>query len=225
MTWDDLYNLTVKMTRQDGGQQFKGIVFGLASVIRQNQQSVSFFDASGQKAVFTNDRFADVFRNIARFYKIPGMELPGHKYKAQENEFIKDQKVAMLIDTGGWLLRTAETSRSQNRDAAFQVLAYMTSDEYQEWMVANLGFTPVLKNTGKVMENFGKSLPTAKGKNVKALIPNSFAPMAVPSEFTSIANAEMNNTLSAYSAGTDINTALREAEERANKKIAQKISK
>ncbi|TMV45650.1 extracellular solute-binding protein [Paenibacillus mesophilus] len=254
MTWDELYELARRMTRTDGGVQYKGIAFGFASVIRSNQLSAPYFDPKTNKAMFTDDRFVQSFANIARFYKIPGMELPNNKYSEQADLFLKDQTVAMMIHTGGYVTRTAEalknwdiaaipmlkekpgvglqagpdymyiTNRSAQRDAAFQVLTYITSEEYQEWMTRNLAFVPVLKDAKKAMQSFGASVPGIQGKNVQALI-QAYAPMSLASPFTANANSEMNNALNAFSAGKDVNTALREAAERLDKLIEQEMKK
>jgi hypothetical protein len=45
------------------------------------------------------------------------------------------------------------------------------------------------------------------------------------SPFTANANSEMNNALNAFSAGKDVNTALREAAERIDKLIEQGMKK
>lgn len=254
MTWDDLYELARRMTRTDGGISYRGIVIGFAHVIRSNQLSAPYFDPKTNKALFTDDRFVQSFTNIARFYKIPGMELPNNKYSEQADLFLKEQRVAMMIHTGGYVPRTAEalknwdiaavptlkekpgvslqagpdymyiTNRSAQRDAAFQVLAYITSEEYQEWMARNLAFSPVLKDSKKVMQNFGANIPGIQGKNVQALI-QPHAPMALATPFTANANTEMNNALNAFSAGKDVNTALREAAERIDKLIEQEMKK
>ncbi|MDF2661295.1 MAG: extracellular solute-binding protein family 1 [Paenibacillus sp.] len=254
MTWDEVYELARRMTRTDGGIQYKGIAFGFASVIRSNQLSAPYFDPKTNKAMFTADAFVQSFTNIARFYKIPGMELPNNKYSEQADQFLKDQTVAMMIHTGGYVTRAAEalknwdiatiptlkekpgvslqagpdymyiTNRSAQRDAAFQVLSYITSEEYQEWMAGNLAFVPVLKESKKAMQSFGANLPGIQGKNVQALI-QSYAPMSLASPFTANANSEMNNALNAFSAGKDVNTALREAAERVDKLIEQEMKK
>lgn len=249
MTWDELYDLAGRMTRTDSDQKYRGIVFSLASVIRTNQMSAPYFDPESHKALFTDDVFTRVFENVARFFEIPGMELPNNRYSEQSNLFLQDQTVAMMLHTGGMVPRTAEaldnwdiatvpslsdrpgvgfqaapdyfyiTSRSADRDAAFQVLAYMTSEEYQTWMASHLAFIPALSDPSRAMQSFGSGLPGIQGKNVQALIPREYARMVMPSKYTTIANREMNNTLSAISSGIDLNTALREAAERADQQV------
>ncbi|MEF3311201.1 extracellular solute-binding protein [Paenibacillus sp. GYB004] len=255
MTWDEVYDLTRRMTRTDGGIQYKGMIFGFASVIRSNQLSAPYFDSKTGKAMFTDNNFVQMFTNVARFYKIPGMEIPNNKYSDQADQFLKDQTVAMMINTGGMVARTAEalknwdiasvptlkekpglgmqagpdylyiTNRSAQRDAAFQVLTYIASDEYQEWMARNLAFVPALKDSKKAMQNFGAGLQGIQGKNVQAIVSQPYAPLTLASPFTANANTEMNNALNAFSAGKDVNTALREAAERIDKRIEQEMKK
>jgi multiple sugar transport system substrate-binding protein len=255
MTWDEVYDLTRRMTRTDGGINYKGMVFGFASVIRSNQLSAPYFDSKTGKAMFTDHNFVQTFTNVARFYKIPGMEIPNNKYSDQADQFLKDQTVAMMINTGGMVARTAEalknwdiaslptlqekpglgmqagpdylyiTNRSAQRDAAFQVLTYIASDEYQEWMARDLAFVPALKDSKKAMQSFGAGLQGIQGKNVQAIISQPYAPLTLASPFTANANSEMNNALNAFSAGKDVNTALREAAERIDKLVEQGMKK
>ncbi|MDF2721905.1 MAG: extracellular solute-binding protein family 1 [Paenibacillus sp.] len=116
------------------------------------------------------------------------------------------------------------TKLSKNRDAAFQVLAYLTSDEFQEWGARTQGYTPVLSNSKAIMDNFGKDIPGFAGKNTKALLFDSFAEMQQNSPYYSIGVAETNKAINEYLTGKDLNTALREASERIDKAVAERLA-
>jgi multiple sugar transport system substrate-binding protein len=113
---------------------------------------------------------------------------------------------------------------SKSRDAAFQVLAYIASDEFQEWMGRTTAILPVSKNPDKLMQTFGADLPGFQGKNVKSLIPRTYAPLTITPYLTT-GNSEMTTALKDYLGGKDLNTALREAGERADKRIATEQGK
>lgn len=45
-----------------------------------NQSQTSVVDPSTRKSLFASDAFSTMFENVARFYRIPGNELPGGRY-------------------------------------------------------------------------------------------------------------------------------------------------
>jgi multiple sugar transport system substrate-binding protein len=112
------------------------------------------------------------------------------------------------------------TNKSANRDAAFQVLAYTVSDEYQQWMASTLMLLPALAKPEQAMKTFGDNIPGVKGKNVQAITANAFAPMQPFTPYYSLSATEMVAAINDYMAGKDTNTVLREAAERVDKKIA-----
>lgn len=116
------------------------------------------------------------------------------------------------------------TSNSKHKDTAFQVAAYITSAEFQKH-IARKGYVPALQNTDIVSE-FGKDLPFLKDKNVKALFTAKPAPIAQLTKYQAIAAAEVQTAFhDLLLNGKDVNTTLREADERINQKIAAEMSK
>ncbi|MDF2662385.1 MAG: extracellular solute-binding protein family 1, partial [Paenibacillus sp.] len=116
------------------------------------------------------------------------------------------------------------TSNSKHKDAAFQVAAYVTSPEFQKHL-ARKGYVPALQNADTVNE-FGKELPFLNDKNVKALFTAKPAPIASLTRFQAIALAEVQTAFNDLQwNGKDINTVLREADERTDQKIAAEMSK
>jgi multiple sugar transport system substrate-binding protein len=258
ITWDELYDLTRNLTRNDGGVQYKGLTMEFGQVIGLNQTGAPFFEEKTNKAKFTDDGMKRIFENAARFWKIPGNEPLEAKYNpaSGRNAFQKEQTVAMHLDTSGvaqttaaspltnWDLTTFPvfkdkpgvgsavlpdygfiTSKAKQRDAAFQVLAYLASEEYQQWMASTLALVPVLKDSEQIMKTFGESIPGVKGKNTKAIIPKSFAESQKNMLYYSIGYAEVVNSLNEYLEGKDVNTALRDAAERADKQVAELTKK
>lgn len=219
-----------------------------------NQYSAPHLDPKTNKAMFMQDDFVRAFENMARFYKIPGNGLPNHTFSLpdQQNPFFKEQTIAMLMTLSGggpgfgtmnWDMAQMPfladkpgigpqsypaysyiTSMSKHRDAAFQVLAYVTSDEFQQWQAKN-GIPSILKNQSKIMQNFGINQPLYKGKNINAILPAKFAAPTMKTKYQSIADKELLTALGEYSAGKDLNSALREAAERTDKWIASEAGK
>ncbi|UQZ82636.1 Bacterial extracellular solute-binding protein [Paenibacillus konkukensis] len=249
MTWDEAYDLAKTMTRSENGQQYKGMTMSVQHLMQLNQLSAPHIDPATSKAAYTSDAFRQAFENLARFYKIPGNGLLDHKYNlvSQQEPFYKDQNVAMFAalsttaktfkDTVNWDVVQLPvfkekpgvgpqsyptyfyiSKESKNKDAAFQVLDYVTSDEFQQYFVKAGNFS-ILKNQTELMKTFAADDPYMKGKNIKALLPAKFADPTEKTEYQAIADKEMLNALVAVDGGKDENTALREAEERANKAI------
>jgi multiple sugar transport system substrate-binding protein len=255
MNWDELYELAQKMTRNDGGQQYKGFTNAFQHLMFLNQLSAPHLDSKTFKALYTADNFKRAFENYARFYKIPGNDLPKNKFTlgGQQDPFYKDQTVAMFMTLSGagktyqnllnWDVVQVPffkdkpgvgaqsypnyfyiTSTSKHRDAAFQVLAYATSDEYQEWLMKD-GVPSVLKDQSKLISSFGINEPFYKGKNIKSLLPAKFAAPTMKTQYQAIADKETLAALGEYTSGKDVNTVLREAAERTDKEIAAQLGK
>lgn len=252
MTWDEVYDLAKSLTRKDGDTNYYGLTMAHDHLVGRNQLSVPMIDPQSHQALFTEDRFKNLLQNLLRFYEIPGNEQLVSL--SANNLFQKDQVVAMMIHTDGHIQITAGvvdnwdlatfpvfkenpevgfapfpefvymTSLSKNRDAAFQVLTYVVSEEQQAWRASTLGFVPSLKNVEKIMDNFGSSIPGIDTKNTQAIVPKQYANFQV-SRFYSIGLGEINTIVRDYVGGKDLNTALREAAERADVKIAEELEK
>ncbi|MDF2726218.1 MAG: extracellular solute-binding protein family 1 [Paenibacillus sp.] len=114
------------------------------------------------------------------------------------------------------------TKMAKNKDAAMNVLKYMVSEEFQTSM-ARIGLLPVLKDD-KIMAQLGADTDS-KDKNWKAAYYNKLAPIPAKGVY----DAALVTVLTKYSLevalGTsDINTALRKAEEESNLKIEETLA-
>lgn len=173
---------------------------------------------------------------------------------AQQKMFFQDQSAAMLLhfvvlslstlkDQFNWDIATYPqiaskpgvgpqsyptyfyvTKTSKHKEDAFDVIAYLTTEEFQNHL-AKRGMLPVLKDRVASMSEFGVDVPTLKGKNVKALLPEKFAPSAL-NKVEVVRGQSPGHTafFEAYQGvvlGTkDTNTALRESGEKLDLKLA-----
>lgn len=252
MSWDELYGLAQRLTRYDGGVQYRGVTMAFDHVMGLNQLSASYFDEKTFKARFTDDGFKKLFDNASRFLKIPGIEPPDNKYSlaAYRDLFQKAKSTAIHLDVIGVAQTTASsltnwdfttfpvlkdnptvgpsvlpefaflTSKTKQRDAAFQVLTYLVSEQYQQWMAQHLAFLPTLQKSEQIMKTFGQAIPGVSNKNVQAIIPKKYADMQKSTPYYSVGASEMAAAANEFLAGKDVNTVLREAAERADKKVA-----
>jgi multiple sugar transport system substrate-binding protein len=111
------------------------------------------------------------------------------------------------------------TKMAKNKEAAMEVLKYMASDEFQTEL-ARKGLIPVLKDQA-VLQQLGKESPF-KDKNWKSVFHNKFAPIPALSPIEGeLAGVYTSYATKAQIGTVDLNTALRQAEEDAKKKIAE----
>lgn len=104
MTWDEMYDLAKKMSRQDSGIQYRGFVMSFPHMFRLNQLSVPFVDPQTNKPTFDSDGFKKLTENFARFFALPGNEGDSKTVQGlstQRNYFYKDKTAAMIADLGG----------------------------------------------------------------------------------------------------------------------------
>lgn len=246
MTWDETYDLAKKLSRNDAGVQYYGLLSSLSHMYRVNQLSLPLVDSKTQTASLTSDNFRKWFDNWTRFYRIPGAELPKDKQGKEGTLFFKDKVVGMYPYFNSALLNESATeamdavtlptfpgskagsqmyttfsmvsNTSKNKDVAFEILAYLTSEEMQMKYAKDGTGLPVIKNQ-KVIDAFGSNMPQYKGKNIKSFYPENPAPISVLSEYYDLALKYAGSAYNEVVQGGDVVTALRKAEELANKDI------
>ena len=114
------------------------------------------------------------------------------------------------------------TSMSEHKDDAFEAIAYLTSEEFQLKNVRKGVFLSTLADKS-IREQFGAETVLYKGKNVKALQPSVYSPMGRFTPYNTLVSVELNTGIrESITNRKDTNTLLREAAERANKKIQEK---
>lgn len=110
------------------------------------------------------------------------------------------------------------TSTSKHKDEAFQVIAWLTGDEFQTER-AKKGFLPVVTSPA-VRSALGQDVAYLKGRNSQAFLPKQAASPSLLTKFNSIANVEFQSQIYKYVLGkSDLNTMLRSTTEEVNKKI------
>ncbi|CAG7632701.1 hypothetical protein PAESOLCIP111_03406 [Paenibacillus solanacearum] len=101
MTWDEIYNLSKQVTRNDNGTQYYGFLASPEHFLKTNQFSAPFIDPKTLKPAFDNPKMMTFLDNLKRFYQLipppDGKPLPGGFFAstAQSNMFAKDRTLAM----------------------------------------------------------------------------------------------------------------------------------
>jgi multiple sugar transport system substrate-binding protein len=127
-----------------------------------------------------------------------------------------DKPNVSLASSGHFLLVSA---LSKHKDEAFQAIDVLTGDNVQKAITENGRFTSLKNDSIKAL--YGKNMKSMEGKNIKSVFKSAFAPPFAPTKYDSFAVARINEAVKKVIGGeTDINSALRDAEEAANKDIA-----
>ncbi|WP_158301713.1 ABC transporter substrate-binding protein [Paenibacillus mesophilus] len=246
MTWEDARELAKKVSRSDGGGQYRGLEpdksTRVASVL-----SYGFIDPVTEKPTVNNDNWKKIFELLKSIYDIPGNSTPRYAGSGFD-QFKKERTLAMLASNNNlpnlkdtqdlnwdlaqypsfkerpntgmqvdeWILHV--TAQSKYKDQAFQVISTILSDEVQTEIARNARL-PVLK-ANNIEQEFGKNLAYLQGKNVKAAFKTNAAKALPVSKYDSFAEEYITRAIEPVVKGEkDINTALREAEEQISKNI------
>ncbi|MBE1442990.1 ABC transporter substrate-binding protein [Paenibacillus sp. OAS669] len=259
MTWDEMHDLARKMTRNDGGKQYIGLVVSPTHVLRLNQFSQPYVDPKTEQATINSDMWKRMYE---AYYTIPAQD-QGYKDRIvalnnklpYKDDFLKDQNLAMFvylsdlqsilskemaaldwdivsmptfkelpgIGSQAYPTFMSITNQTVNKDAAMEVLKYLVSEEYQT-LAAKKAALPVLKSK-TVQDALGQSAEF-KDKNLKAIFFNQLAPISPKSKYDGAVEKAYTKPQVDLSLGKiDLNTALRSAEEEANKAIEQEKRK
>jgi multiple sugar transport system substrate-binding protein len=253
MFWEDAISLAVKLTRKDGGTQYRGL-----DIFNQNigkfgaSLSINWVDPNTERAVVP-EKWGEVFRLAMAVYNIPGNK-PEKLAPNVMNAFFNEQILAMAPSFSNAMIgRMSEaesiglhwdvaqppsfkeapntgyrldvhqffvSNATKYKDQAFQVIEYATSDEIQ-LMASKTGKLPALVNSN-IRKQYAADLPYVKGKNIQSLFKSNSARLPYDSKYNDIVDNAVNQAFEEVFAGkADINTALRQAEENANKKIKE----
>ncbi|TMV52792.1 carbohydrate ABC transporter substrate-binding protein [Paenibacillus mesophilus] len=257
MTWDDLYELSKKVTRKDGSVQYYGFMVSFQHLMVRNQFSLNLVDPATETTSFADAKWNKMTANISRFYELDGVEPNQQKLGAAQQRvmFTKEKTLAMWMPVSTLLtgqelegmnwdmaafpefkelpgvgpqpypISFYMTTTNKHKDQTFEVIAFLASEEYQLPMVKQGQFPTAL--TSPVLRTaFGQDTAMYKGKNVKAMLPAKYAKASAFTKFNNLARNQLQAALEAnVLQKKDINTALREAEERTNAAIKSEKAK
>ncbi|TNJ62118.1 extracellular solute-binding protein [Paenibacillus hemerocallicola] len=189
-------------------------------IANNHVDNTSWNYSSMQLDLFKKQQIAMLLTVSATGPRIIADNVPGLEWDVAAYPHYKEMKtVGPQLNPGYFLVPVT----SKHKDMAFQVAAYVTSDEFQKHL-ARKGYSPILKDPA-VWAEYGKDLPFMQGKNVKAMIPDNSAPIVPATPFHAIAKNELPTIIQDYLLnGKDMNTTLREADDRINQKITEKMA-
>ncbi|WP_282942275.1 extracellular solute-binding protein [Paenibacillus sp. RC67] len=247
MTWEQIYELARKLSRNENGTEYRGFIFQHQNLVWKNQLGLTFVDPKTNKAAINTAEWKRWLDVMGGFYFIPNND-----YK--NLTFYKEQTVAMWTgpniltsvieaeNTGlNWDVASlpqfagnpsggtqmiapfyAIPPNSKHKDEAFQLIAYLLSDEAQI-AKARQGKAPIVDNPVAVQQ-FAADLPGIAGKNMGAFLKDKIGKPAVVTKYDGIAKDVFYKTALGkdfYTRTKDVNTILREAEDEINRKIVE----
>ncbi|TMV45938.1 carbohydrate ABC transporter substrate-binding protein [Paenibacillus mesophilus] len=245
-TWDEMFALANKVTRMDGGTQYYGVRMH-STFFRRNPYSLEYVDPKTNKAIFNNDIGKKVSEMYLRQYEksdTPGLAPDGAKmffedrtlamwmglgasYNTPERYKGMDWDMApipVLPERGPVSVQPYPdymylSSTSKHKELAVQAMEFFTSDSFQMERSKNAYTTPL--KSSQIKAAFGQNAEMFRGKNISAMSPKKYAPAATYDQYTNQAAATIipKHVHNVRDGKTDINSALRQAEEEVNKYI------
>ncbi|CAG7615592.1 ABC transporter substrate-binding protein [Paenibacillus allorhizosphaerae] len=257
MMWDEAIELAKKLTRMDGGIQYKGIAID-GNINRLGEQlGLPMVDAKTNKSALQTEAWKTVFDTYRKIGQIPDNWLENPQ---RIPAFQKDRNLAMLAGLsarlgefeqmvgqgqamnwdmatlptfpqapknafGGGIFYLMMSSKSKHQTEAFQVLKLLTDDESQT-MLSKQGRRSSLKDP-KYSQVFGEDLKSLKGKNKEAIFKTALAPQPPTTKFDDAAFKELvaGGNQVAKEPGADVNTVIRQTDEKINKAIESLLKK
>lgn len=216
-----------------------------ASIVDPKTHQVSFV---------SDDRWQRLYHALLPLFQVPGYEASEKMLdrNPQRDLFRKEQSAAMWVTGASEYPRKEEnvnwdmvtepvfsdfrqggpvaifglylvSSTSKQQDEAFLAIEQLTSDEVQKWRAEEMTLMPVARNP-EVKAAIGNS-PAFQGKNLKPLMPESYSePVHFGLYYGDGRKPLYQNLVQAITGAKDVNTALRDATEAANKAISAKVS-
>lgn len=251
MTWQEATELAKRLTRLDGTTQYRGLEPNVPERMAM-QLSLPFVDPKTNRAIIQNEGWKKVLVQAADIYTIPGNGKHAWKTSGinaftkdrtlamlADVNIITTARLGELTDLswdfaaypvfpeapgkgmGPDLHIMVPTATSKHPDEVFKVIATVISDDVQLDM-AKQGRSSIMKDD-KYKTAFGQDLAFLRGKNIAAVFKTStadpYAPSLHDTAAMTVIQAELRNM---FQKGKDVNSALRDAEEKINSDIQAK---
>lgn len=253
MYWEELVELAKKVTRLEGGVQYRGLDPGSTVIWMSQPLSIAAIDPKTDKATVNNDKWNRVFRLAKSIYDIPGN---GMITPTPKDQFMKSKTLAVLLDLNiltqlsaaakeglNWdvaqypsyteqpntygnasVYVMLATKTGKHREEAAKAIELITSEEVQLALSKKGRLTPLKSDT--VKQALGADNPALQGKQLPSIFKSSPVAYPVASPYRGKAEPLLVNKFRQYVNGSlDENTALSQAEEEINKMVATEKGK
>lgn len=252
ITWDETIALARQFSRVLENVEYKGIMIPGTGDL-STQLSLARVNADTKKAAIASDGWKRVFQLIKDVNDIPGNKgavlndflvkqnlamMPSYdarfaaleklhgtagdfKWDVTQFPSHRDYPNRSLASSGHFLL---VSELGKHKEDAFEVIKLLTSDANQNLITEHGRFTS-LRNE-EIRNKYGVNMKSMQGKNIKAVFKSEFAPPYTPTEFDKFVTAPLNEAVKKMvDNGADMNTVIREAEEKINRTIEEELRK
>lgn len=255
MSWDDAIGLTKKLTRTGDGIVYKGLDLDGGFQRLGEQLALSVIEPRSLRAALQTDGWKTALDTFKRIKEIPGNTddkgavaafeqernlamLAGLGARLGELEELHGKGNPLNWDMAAMpvfrempdnafgisLFLLMISSSSKHKEEAFQVVKLLLEEDVQI-ALNKRGRQTVLKDP-KYRQYFADELKSAVGKNVAAIFKRNPALLPPLTKFDNIAKNEIAKAAAKTAQGiSDANTAMREAEEQANRLIEAEKNK
>ncbi|TNJ65834.1 extracellular solute-binding protein [Paenibacillus hemerocallicola] len=252
MTWDDAIAAFKRLSRMEDGVQYASFRM-INLPMTGSQWGVPLVDPKTGKASFQTDDWKKSLALMQQIAAIPGntkltnedfyqketlaslmqsfnimvnllegVERKGHKIDWDVASLPQSKEKPGIAGANKPLYFMVSKS-SKHKDQAFAAVSYLMASEEVQTTLSRNGKMSVLIDDG-IVKQFGTKLDILKGRNVAAVYKHKMSALPYSNRFNRLALVEMIAAGNEVLNGTqDMNTALRNAEEKANKAIDAKI--
>ena len=175
--------------------------------------------AKGGRDGFVKDKTMAMYTSYgARIGELEEAEQSGQGVNWDLTTFpVRQEAKVQGMETESHVLAVSATAKQP--EAAFEVIRFLTTSDEVQTQVAGMARISSLKDD-KYKKEFGANVAALKGKNVQAIFKNKYGTSPLPTKYDSVAEKAVSAALQKVTKGeADINSALRAAEEAANKEI------
>jgi multiple sugar transport system substrate-binding protein len=252
ITWDEFLELSKRLTRSENGIQYiGGTPNSIPTLLKA--YGASNVDAKDERAVLTTEKHRAVFSLLRQFFDIPGL-VQGNTYLytgitstniALQTNWINGITAKVTTDAMkyNWDLSAYPVFKerpnlgaavdfhmflvnkaSKNKEAAYRVILTILSHEAQEALTKNNPRITPYKDA-KLKQAFLQNFKAFEGKNLMSIFKVSPAPLPDYTRWSTVINPFVEELVKDIALNNkDINTAMREYEEKANKAIEAAIA-
>jgi ABC-type glycerol-3-phosphate transport system substrate-binding protein len=248
MTWEDAMEVAKKVSREDGGVKYRGLspenVNRMALPLTTNMS-----DPATNMSLFNTDKWKRIFETTRNIYMVPGNDRDpapardaftknksvamlgtvniintlgdatkqGLNWDVTQYPSYKEQPNTYGAVDGHWMF---PVKTGKNKDAVIKVIEAVTSDAVQLISAKQTGRLTPLKNE-EIKKSLAADLEYVKGKNIPGIFTSKPAKYVKPPLYMGNGGKYRDDAFNEYLEGNkDINTILREAEEKHNKDIS-----
>ena len=249
MTWDEVFDLNRRLTRQDGGVQYVGLSFSTGHIFSIHPLGQPY--AENGKPTIANGKWNALYQvfiqsadtagykdKIRELNGLPGIALFRDKMEAAMFAGLANSHLTQDWSNLNWdvvqypFYREAPGAQPQTyptyfgvsgtskyKDQAMEVIKYLVSDEFQS-LVSRSGALPVV-NSKPVLDVFAADTKHTN-KNVRSALYSKFSSSPAPTDYDGVLSPIYSKDLHKLALGEiDLNTFIRTAEENASKAIAE----